>query len=135
MRLLGRLILLVVGCCLIGFSIPVVIQNYKDLTVNGWDFQYMFQHMELVSSFVSQIINISFGLTALIAALFGRASFGLLFTSVILVGGVVWFFYTNHVAGTLTSDVIRLQLITSIVLPIGYFVGTIFLFLGRKRLI
>lgn len=135
MRILGRIILLIVGGCLIGFAIPPIINIVQTLQANNWNFQYLIQHMELLSSLITHIVNVSFGLTAVFAGLFGRASFGLLFTALIMVGCVIWFIYTNNVAGTLNTPEVRAQLIPNIILPSGYFLGAIFLLIGRRRAI
>lgn len=132
MRTLGRIILLVVGGCMIGLAIPGVISDFKALTVNGWDFKYMFDHMELVSSFLSGCINISFGITAVFAALKGRSSFGLLTTTIVVIAPVIWSFYTNYQAGTLDT-MKMIQSVSGFILPVGYFLGFLFILIGRRK--
>lgn len=132
MRILGRIILFVVGAVMIGLAVPGVISDFKNLTVNGYDFKYMIDHMEYLSSFISGIVNISFGITAVFAALRGRSSFGLLTTTIVVIAPVIWSFYTNYKAGTLDT-MKMIQSVSGFILPVGYFLGFLFILIGRRK--
>lgn len=126
-RTIGRIILIGVGVALIAQAIPVIISNYQDLTVNGWDWEYILTRMDLISSLISQIANVSFGATALFAAITGRASFRLFWGAIIMIAIAGWFFYSSYKAGTLNNWQTILQAVLSFALPILYFIGTIFM--------
>lgn len=133
MRIVGRIILLIVGITLVAYAIPVIVSNWQDLTVNGWDYEYIKSRMDLVSSMVSQIVNLSAGATALFAAIRGKASFKLFWCAIVMMAGVVWYFYSAYQANALGDWRAILQSVLGFSMPIMYFLGTLLLALNSGK--
>ena len=135
LRAIGRILLLVVGIALIAFAVPTLIEDYKLVSTNGLDFNYILSHPELLSSLLSQLVNLSFGVTAVFAALTGKSSIKLAFASIIMIAGVIWFYYSANQAGTLGDWKNILQTALGFALPIGYFIGTLILTLVPRKIV
>lgn len=125
MRIVGRVILFIVGIVLVGYAVPVIVSNWQALTANGWDFEYMKSRTDLISSLVSQLANFSAGVTAIFAAIRGKATFKLFWVALVMIAGVVWFFYSSYKAGTLGDWKTILQATLGFALPITYFLATL----------
>lgn len=128
MKVIGRILLFLVGAILIVNAVPMIIENWNLLNQNGWgDFSSYPDKMVYLSAIVGQSINVLFGLVALIAALRGKSSFWLFIFSLIMIGGVIWYFISTKNAGTLGDFKNIVEIIIGFALPIGYFLGSLFI--------
>lgn len=133
MRWLGRGILLVVGIALIAAALPIVVSNINEMNGYGWGLQSILDHMPIVTSLLTQIVNISFGLTAIFAFIRGRASFKLFITSLVMIAPVVWHVYTLINADTTWEWQLIVQIALEFALPIAYFIGMMILLLSPRH--
>lgn len=128
MKTVGRIILLVVGVLLLVNSIPNIIQNWKALNAVGWeDITSYPDKMTCLSAIVMQGVNAFFGITALFGCITGRLGLWLTISSLIMIGTVIWFFVNAYKEGTIGDFQNIMQTLLGFILPIGYFVGSIFL--------
>lgn len=132
MKVLGRLILLGVGIALLAINIPNMIQ-----LINSVDWS-TFDQLAEKASVIGRLIGHGFAcLTALIAltcVLIGRASFLLGLIALVQVGIVIWQIVVGVQNGTITWDwKIILDTVLTFILPVLYFLGTLFLSLGRSK--
>lgn len=128
MKTIGRIILLVVAIILIANAVQMIINNCNLLSQSGWgDFSSYPEKMLNLSAIVSQSVNALFGLVAIIAAIRGKSSFWLFIFSLVMIGGVIWYFISANNAGTLGDFKHILETIIGFALPISYFVGSIFI--------
>ena len=128
MKLIGRILLFLVGVILIANAVPMIIKNWNLLSQHGWgDFSSYPDKMVYLSAIVGQSINVLFGLVAIIAVLRGKSSFWLFVCSLIMIGGVIWYFISAKNAGILEDFKNIVEIIIGFALPIGYFLGSFFI--------
>lgn len=128
MKTIGRIMLLVVGIILIAMGIPSIIKNVNLLNAAGWD-QFWADpvKMNYFLIFITSSANVLFGLDAVIVCLRGRGSFWLFIYTLIMIGGVIWYFVRAFKAGTLGDWKEILRTIFGFALPICYFLGSLFI--------
>lgn len=127
MKTVGRILLFVVGAILIVNAIPMIVNNWNLLNQSGWgDFSSYPDKMLNLSAIISQSINALFGFVAIIAAIRGKSSFWLFIFSIIMIGGVIWYFISAKNAGALGDFQNIIETVIGFALPIGYFLGSVF---------
>lgn len=127
MRTLGRIILFIVGGVMIGFAVPSLINTINYMNSIGWNLTSSDPNLwPNFSLFLYQGFSGLCGLIAVLAALRGRGSFLLFLFSLILIGGVVWYFVSAYQAGTLGDWKAIVNTCLGFALPILYFIGNIF---------
>lgn len=126
MKTLGRIILLIVGGCLIGLAVPNIIDAVKVLNAAHWNL--IVADSNVWSNFATLVVqgfSALFGLVAVVAFIRGKGSFWLFIFSLVMIAGVVWYFVMAYKAGTLGDWKNILKIASGFILPIGYFVGNI----------
>lgn len=133
MRLLGRILLIIAGVWILASAIPSLIFNIQNINAFGW--QNLFANATGIAYFVVLVIQGIFalvGLGALYSGIRGRVGFITIFSSVIMIIGLVLYFIFMGNAGLLTGWQKILQAISMVACPILYVTGAILLTYGRK---
>lgn len=124
MKVVGRIILIVVGIIMLVAAVPIIIESVKQLSTMGW--QEFFQDPSKLSIFatiIGQGINAMFGLTALIAGIIGKKSFRLALCAIIMMIAPTVTVVTAVQAGRALDFNFWLLTVSSYLLPLLYFVG------------
>lgn len=127
MKTIGRTILFIVGAIMIGLAIKPLIDSINYLNSVHWNLQS--GDLIIISCFalfIFEALSALCGFVAFVAAIRGRGSFLLFLFSIILIGGVIWYFVSAHFAGILGDWKNILYTVFGFALPIGYFVGNVF---------
>lgn len=130
MKVAGRIILLAVAVAIFALNIPTIIT-----TINTTDWTAVSDpaFAAAVATVASRGVACLGGLIALVCALIGRATFTLGLISLIMIAMVVIDIINNVNAGVNYADItIILRTIADFGIPIGYFVGTLFISFGRR---
>lgn len=131
MRTLGRIILLGVGIALLVINIPAIIQQVN--SVDWSTFDQLAEKAAIIGNLISRGVSCFIALIALVCALIGKATFTLGLIAIIEIGLVIWAVVAGFQNGTITWDWKSiLDTILAFILPILYFLGTLFISLGRK---
>lgn len=129
---LGRILLLIVSGLMIGFSIPVIINNVNYLNTAGWQEALTTElGIAALAGIIAAVINIIVALPALLAAIKGRIGFWGFIFAVLLGAGVVVQFITANNAGLLSDPNNIWSIILGCIYPILYALGTLFLIIGK----
>lgn len=122
---LGRIILFIVSGCLIGISLPVIINNIQIMNQSGWtDLSTYKEKFQLFFSMGGEIFACLCGVIGVIASLVGRKSFILILLALIQLGIAIAYVVIANNNGTNWSDwTILMPTIAGFILPGGYFLG------------
>ena len=125
MRLIGRIVLLVVGVILLAMSIPVIIESVNALQAMGisWDNAFAPERFALLGRIVGQGVDALFGVVALLGALFGRKSLKLALCAIIMMIAPVSTLIADINAGTTFDFPLIGVYLGQFALPIAYAIG------------
>jgi len=133
MRTLGRIILFIISISLLGTAVAIFKENWEFLSQEGWtDFSTYPTRLTALSAIIGQATNFIFGLIALVGAIRGKMSFKLLIASFLMIADVVWFYYNAYNDGSIGDMKRIIQTAIGFALPIGYFIGSVFIMIGKK---
>lgn len=123
MKILGRIILLIVGGCMIGFAIPTIIANVNNLQAASAEWWNISKNWSYLWPIVSAGLNCLGGLIAIFGAIRGKKSLRLAIVAAILLVFPIVTLVTDINNGT-TIDMARVwYYVSSFALPVGYFIG------------
>ena len=126
MKVVGRIILIVVGALLIAYAIPSIIDSVKALQALGgtvdWT-NWASEGVRIIVALVGHGLQALAGLFAVIAAIVGKKSFGLLIAAIVMMISPTYQVVTGIQSGALTNAMEVLKIAAQYALPIAYFVG------------
>ncbi len=133
MRLIGRVLLAVAAALLIYSGIMGIISGNETIqALGGWGSFNKDGYWQAVLGVVGAILNIVLGLPALYGFIRGRCGFWMLVFAIILGVNAGYTIYNNAQAGKLSDVAAIWNLVLSLLAPVCYALGTIFILL-RKR--
>ena len=133
MKLLGRLILLAVGVAIFALNIPMLINIIKGFDWSTFN-PTVADHWKVIWAVVGRGAVLFTGLIALTCALVGKATFLLGLIAIIQIAVAGYNVYLGIQNGSITTDwKVILDTVISFIIPIGYFLGTLFISFGRSK--
>lgn len=137
MRTVGRIILLVVGVLLLYSGISSVISGVNAINAVGWS-TAVFTDASLRNELIKIIVygfDALVGLTAVLAGLKGHSSFWLTIFSLLMIAGVIYYFYDGYSNKTIDFSDWKavLNIVAGFALPICYFLGALFVRAPKKK--
>ena len=133
MRLLGRLILLIVGGFLLYLSINSIISGWQTIQTLGWEGFFNKDNWSAISQILVQVFYALCGLYSIFLGLRGKSTFVSFIAAAILITIVVFKsidFFKSTEEKTWQNI---FNLILTYIMPIGYSVGVLFLTMGKKK--
>ena len=131
MRLIGRIIMLVIGAFMLFCGITYIVNFTKN--VGHFEWNGLANFVEALPNYLILIKGILlslFGVSALFSFIRGKASFRYFIYSVIIIGIAVYSIIKSSSDGSF--DFTKM-LSTSLIIPAGYTIGSLLLFIGRRK--
>ncbi|MBO5529385.1 MAG: hypothetical protein J6A47_08795 [Bacilli bacterium] len=123
MKIIGRIILLVVGVLILVTAVPTIINTYQALSASGWQNLFNAEGISLLGRFLGQCVNALFGIIALWGCISGHKSLKLALCAIILLISPITTIVADVNSGV-TFDFQRiLYYISSFGLPFAYAFG------------
>lgn len=129
---IGRIILLAVAACFIGFTIVPFINNIQALNAIGWNYNAEFGSL-LYAVFIVNGLTLLAAIPAAIAGLTGKGGFWLFLVSVVLIGGMVYLCILYAQNGLFADWQSILEVVKGFALPIAYVVGNILIMVSKGK--
>lgn len=126
LKILGRIILAVVGVWLIAASIKPILDVYNDIKEQGMTIQTIFSNLNILIPIATKLLNVVLGLIAIFGAISGKASLILTICGLVMIFDVVYQIYvlTNGFVDQVEVQQI-LSLVGSCLRPVLYFLGSV----------
>lgn len=131
MRFAGRIIMLLIGAFMLFCGVTYIINFTKN--VGNFEWNGLANFVETLPNYLllaKGIILSVFGISALLSFIKGKGSFRYFIYSVIIIGLAVFSIIRSSSDGSF--DFTKM-LSTSLIIPIGYTLGSVLLFLGPKK--
>lgn len=127
MKILGRILLFVVGGFLLYLSITSIISSYKIIQETGWDNLFNAEGAQVILNILVQAFYALGGLYSIFLGLRGKATFISFVVSVILIAIVVYRTYQFARSDTPKNFETIFNLVLTYLMPIGFSLGVILL--------